>query len=159
MKKLFLASILAFSVLRATEENIWESRGAYVKYGLSSPVVIPIFPALGFGYFWKEGIDFSVMVNYAVIAGAVDAKLLALPVVKERYQFGVGVAYIYQLDDFEMFSKNALGVGGLIRFVKPEKKSFFQIEVTQPAIRFNSRAGSGKYWYLPNFGLMWGYRF
>ena len=154
MKRLFLASILAFSVLRATEENVWESRGAYVKYGLSSPFVIPICPTLGFGYYWSQGVDISAMGYFGYPDIGLDVKVLALPKIKEKFQFGVGPAYTL------FAGGSTVGVGLLFRFPNPNKKTFFQVEVTQPIIRiqrgYADDVGLG---YLPNVGLMWGYKF
>lgn len=159
MKRFFLASILAFTVLRATEENIWDSRGAYVKYGLSSPFVIPILPTLGFGYYWDQGVDVSAMINFGLIVAAADVKLLALPVIKEDFQFGVGPSYtITAYDSSNDIFHHSLGISFLFRFPKPEKKTFFQVEVTQPIIPFQWRNRDGVE-YLPGVGLMWGYRF
>ncbi len=97
IKKLFLASILSMSALCAdeelapTERNIWDERGAYVKYGIGG-VLLPILPSLGFGYYAPVGakaVDFSAMLNSAFLLSFLDVKLLALPVVKEKFQFGI----------------------------------------------------------------------
>ncbi|GAB5411225.1 MAG: hypothetical protein ChlgKO_03390 [Chlamydiales bacterium] len=154
MKKLFLASILAFSVLCATEENVWEIRGAYVKYGLSSPVVIPICPTLGYGYYWSQGVDISAMGYFGYPDIGLDVKVLALPKIKEKLHFGVGPAYSL------FYGDGTVGLGLLFRFPNPNKKTFFQIELTQPIIRIqHGKSDDVGLEYLPHLGLMWGYKF
>lgn len=167
MKKLFLASILSFTALCATEEsvpdekNIWDERGAYVKYGIGG-VLLPILPSLGFGYYAPVGskaVDFSVTLNTILLLNFVDIKLLVLPVVKERFQFGVGPTYSFIADIGPGSRSGALGLGFLFRRVKPYHKRFFQVELTLPildnGVEFSRKWGH----HAPGISIMWGHRF
>ncbi len=165
MKKFFLASILSFTALCATEEsvpdekNIWDERGAYVKYGIGASIPIPVLPTLGFGYYWKAdestAFDLSAMINVGVVINAVNVKLLALFIAKEKFQFGIGPAYFV---DIGMIERDGVGLGLLFRKIKPYKKRFFQVEMTQPLF-INTHCGLGSESYAPGISITWGNRF
>lgn len=170
MKKLFLASILSMGALCATEgsmpdeKNIWDERGGYVKYGIGVDVAVPnpLLLSLGFGYYWslreRAAIDLSAMVNIGFEEGVLDVKLLLLPVLTKKFQFGIGLVYLKDVGFY--LDVDSLGGAVLFRKVSLESKNFFQVEISQALFLLHGRGlgawGDDK---RPRVNIMFGRRF
>jgi len=162
IKKLFLASVLSVSAFCAdeepvpTEKNIWDEGGAYIKLGLQGVELVPILPSVGLGYYAKVGskaVDFSATYGFINPVSVLNIKMLALPVITERFQFGLGFGYVY----LACFSReHYLGVDLLFRKIKPNSKNFFQLEFCQS---FLSLGYSSRLEYHPRINIMFGHRF